>query len=71
MRGNQNLTSRTIGEILGAIDYDLTGLEVEDRLKEGRNVEFESPRILILKSDTSDTSKNTPGYSAIVELKVS
>lgn len=38
LRGNQNLTSRTIGEILGAIDFSWTDIQVEDRLKDRQNI---------------------------------
>lgn len=38
LRGNQNLTIRTLGELLGAIDYSLTDIVAEDRQKDGQNI---------------------------------
>lgn len=45
LRGNQNLTSRTIGEICGALDFEFDLVE-RDLLYEGRNHTGKAPKIV-------------------------
>lgn len=60
LRGNQNLTARTIGEILGAIDYSLSDLVTVDRLKDRQNIPMHHHFTSIQSNHAHDDGHSSP-----------
>jgi transcriptional regulator with XRE-family HTH domain len=61
LQGNQNLTIRTIGELLGAIDYSLKDIIAEDRISQGANLPLDHPS---LNFEVKETTTSGPAGQA-------